>query len=60
MKDVASAIVIAILVWLAAWFVTFEPDMTRWTEGGRYGYLVFTVIGFIFYKLTQSSPWSRK
>lgn len=60
MKDLAALVVIAIVVWLAAWFVTFEPDMTRWTEAGRYGYLIFTAIGILIYKLVTYNPWSRK
>lgn len=57
MKSAAALVVIAVLVWLAAWFVTFEPDMTRWTEGGRYGYLCFIAVGFVLYK---SCPWRKK
>lgn len=57
MKDLAAAILTALLVYLCACFVTFEPDMTRWAEPGRLLYLAFSVIAFIFYK---SSPWSQK
>lgn len=60
MKDIAAAIVIALLVWLSAWFVTFEPDMTRWTEAGRYGFLFFTGLGFAAYKAFNQKTWSRK
>ena len=57
MRDAAVLVLIATLVWLSAWFVTFEPDMTRWSELGRYVYLVFVLFGFMAYML---SPWRKK
>lgn len=62
MKDLAALVVIAILVWIAACFVTFEPDMTRWNEFGRYLYLLMTAICFVYWKagFFSHKVWGEK
>ncbi len=58
MKDVAAAIVIALLVYLGACFVSFEPDVTRWSEYARCMYLLASFIGFSFWKINRI--WVKK
>lgn len=54
MKSATALVVIAVLVWLAAWFVTFEPDMTRWSESGRCFYVLATA--WFFFAWYMFSP----
>lgn len=51
MKDLAAALVIALLIYLGACFVSFEPDIYRWDVYGRFFYLAGVVVGFSSWKL---------